>query len=84
MQPPERVKTLLTFAGRVQNTKEVVDELRKFNMAMKSELVTFNGRVLPAEKVTTNKEYMPKDADWTQGIDSRFKHYFRSKKYSIF
>jgi hypothetical protein len=83
MQPPSRVETLLTFAGKVQNTEEVADELQKFNMAIKSELVTFNGRVLPAEKVTTYRGFMPKEADWTQGIDSRFKHYFSSKKYSI-
>jgi hypothetical protein len=67
MQPPERVKTLMKFSERVQKTPDVVSELKKFNMEMKPELVQFNGRVLPEEKITTNKEFTPRDADWTQG-----------------
>ena len=67
MQPPERVKTLLRFAERVQKTPEVGAELKKFNMEMNTELVNFTGRVLPAEKVTAQKEFMPHQADWTQG-----------------
>ena len=67
MEPSKRVETLQKFAARITGTAATSEELKRFNMKLNPQLVEFNGRKLPPEKVTLGKEvYCNQQADWTQ------------------
>lgn len=47
--PDARQQRLCTYSQRMNSTKEIVNELNKWDMQLAPKLVDFGGRVLPPE-----------------------------------
>ncbi|KAF4517180.1 Argonaute-3 [Ephemera danica] len=54
--PSKRVEKLQAFSRRLRSEKAIVEDLQEWNMAVDSDLVKFNGRILPSEKIYQGSE----------------------------
>lgn len=66
--PAQRVRRLMTFNQRLQQTPESMQVFKEWNMRLSPELVEVSGRELPPEKIVfSNREANGTlEADWTR------------------
>lgn len=71
--PDARQQRLCTYSQRMNNTKEIVHELEKWDMKLSPRLVEFNARVLAPEYIVQGpqlKYQYGDDCEWTKNLRS--------------
>lgn len=66
--PNSRVQKLMEFIQRMGQNREVVDEIRRWDLKLADRLVEFDGRILPPEKIYLGNRAevsAGEKADWT-------------------
>lgn len=74
MAAKPRVEKLIKFSQRLRQHKDIVQELKDWDMELANNLIEFAGRVLPPETVVGgggSKYSAGKDVDWTKELRSR-------------
>ncbi|XP_057321204.1 piwi-like protein Siwi isoform X2 [Microplitis mediator] len=72
LNPERRIEKLLNFNRRLQTTPEVVEEYRKWNLRLDTNLVEIPARILPPENIIFGnmKQSATQRADWTSHFRS--------------
>ena len=69
-EPKKRLETLMKFSKRINSQPEIKTDLAAWGLEFSSELESFKGRVLPAEKILGGKSssasYQVDNADWSK------------------
>ena len=69
-EPKKRLETLMKFSKRINSQPEIKTDLAAWGLEFSSELESFKGRVLPAEKIlggkTSSASYQVENADWSK------------------
>ncbi|XP_014259810.1 piwi-like protein Siwi isoform X3 [Cimex lectularius] len=69
--PEARIQKLHKFSSRLKSTPSVQEDLTQWNMKLSTDLVKFNGRILPHEVITyggSAHSDAGRDADWTKSM----------------
>lgn len=72
--PKQRIEKLKRFSERLRENKEIMQELRGWNMQLARDLVEFDGRVLPCESIACGASGMysaGEQVNWTRELRSR-------------
>lgn len=86
--PRERCQTLSKFINRLKGNPDVSQYLGGWGLEFEDQLVNFNGRVLPPEKIfQKNKQftYNPQSADWSKDTrGNALSHVIELRSWTIF
>ncbi|KAK7869731.1 hypothetical protein R5R35_011798 [Gryllus longicercus] len=68
--PKMRVQKLLNFGRRLRSEESIMEDLQEWNMRLSENLVQFEGRVLPRERIIQgHSKYDPsQETDWTRDL----------------
>ena len=70
MPPQQRAMKLHQFSGKLNNSDEVKNLLGFWGLKFSKDLLKVNGRVLPNERVKTNRETEARDGSWNDAVKS--------------
>ncbi|KAF0289633.1 Piwi-like protein Siwi [Amphibalanus amphitrite] len=80
MPPQQRAQKLHQFSTRLNSSEDVKSLLSFWGLKFSRELLKVNGRVLPNEKVKTNRETEARDGSWNDAVKTMDKTQMEAKE----
>ena len=75
LSPDKRVQSILHFLNQLTQNERVRDNMHRWGLDFAQDMVSFQGRVLPVEKIfQRDRSYMynQDEADWSREVRSEF------------
>ena len=72
MAPQQRAQKLHQFSSRLNSNDEVKSLLNFWGLKFSKDLLKVNGRVLPPERIKTNRETEARDGSWNDAVKSKY------------
>lgn len=73
VDPHRRIEKLIKFSQRLSEKKEILEELKQWDLQLANNLIEFSGRILPVERMCggQDKSYSAgQQVDWTRELRS--------------